>query len=368
MHKSPSKTGPSGGARVLLFAFFILYFALPVHAASGTEAASFLDIPVGAGPAALGGAYSALATDAYAPTWNPGALGFVDSTQLSGQHLSYLESIDYEYFSFVRPLHSGGTWGGAVQYLGSGNITGTDNSGNSTGDFSSHYAAYALSYGHSLGEKLSLGFTGKVIDAKIAAVSAHAFAGDLGSFYKLNDDFSLAAVLTNVGTKLTFLDDGGSLPLAFKLGAAYKPNADWTLSTEGEYDQTGLLSGHAGLEWRPVSMIAIRAGYRTDTTQELGAFAGFSTGLGLNLWGQEFAYAWVPYGDLGNTQYFSLLIRFGQLEREKRNLIEYHHIKSNRSADDTDPRSPEYMQLMQMLSDQDRELTTKRPATSEAAQ
>ena len=42
--------------------------SVPAWASTGTEGASFLDIPVGAGPAALGAAYTALATNAYAPT------------------------------------------------------------------------------------------------------------------------------------------------------------------------------------------------------------------------------------------------------------------------------------------------------------
>src|SRR5689334_2985131 len=105
-----------------IFATISLFMAMPAHAAAGSEAASFLDIPVGGGPAALGSAYTALASDAYAPTWNPGGLGFVDSTQLAGQHLDYLESIHYEYLSFVHPLAKGRALGGAVQYLGSGDM------------------------------------------------------------------------------------------------------------------------------------------------------------------------------------------------------------------------------------------------------
>src|SRR5690349_7704842 len=91
----------------VLFALAVLSLAfspLPIYASSGTEGASFLDIPVGAGPAAMGGAYSALADDAYAPTWNPGGLGLLDSTQLSGQHVSYLDTLHYEYFSAAVPL------------------------------------------------------------------------------------------------------------------------------------------------------------------------------------------------------------------------------------------------------------------------
>jgi hypothetical protein len=57
-----------------LFTFCSLKSDLAAHAASGTKGAAFLDIPVCAGPAALGSAYTALSNDAYAPVWNPAGL------------------------------------------------------------------------------------------------------------------------------------------------------------------------------------------------------------------------------------------------------------------------------------------------------
>src|SRR5207245_1289642 len=126
------------------------------YASAGTEGASFLDIPVGAGPAGLGGAYSALARDAYAPTWNPAGLGSVEANEAAAQHLSYLESMNYEYLSFVHPMgDSRGTSavhrgvGFSAQYLGSGDITraDVDQSGNpiiSGATYSSHYGAYSV--------------------------------------------------------------------------------------------------------------------------------------------------------------------------------------------------------------------------------
>lgn len=342
----------------------------PAFAGSGSEAASFLDIPVGAGPAAMGAAYSALADDAYAPVYNPGGLGFVDSTQISGQHLSYLDSIYYESLSFVHPAGQGGALGLSAQYLGSGSISGTDINGNPIGSYSTTFGAYSLAYGHQLGDRLSIGLTGKVIDAKIADVGAQAYAADIGSFYKVTDKLNLAVVATNMGTKLNFIDAPGTLPEALKVGGAYQPSLHWKMSVEGEFEGSGVNSGHVGLEWKPLEMIAIRAGYQTDTTKELGAMAGVSTGIGVDLWGQELAYAWVPYGDLGNTQYFSLLIRFGQKDQEKRNLIQYQSIKQHRTVQGDsaiEPSDPDYQQLMQLLSDQDREVYSRRAITSEAA-
>jgi hypothetical protein len=332
---------------------------------AGTEAASFLDIPVGGRPAAMGDAYAALASDAYAMTSNPGGLAFLNSTQLAGQHLSYLESIHYEYLSFVHPLQPGSAAGVSMQYLGSGDITQTAPSGETIGQYSTYFAAYSAAYGHTVGERLGLGATVKVIDARISNVGARAYAADAGAFYRARPDLNLAAVVTNTGTQLTFLQDGGTLPLAAKIAAAYAPNNHFTLSVQGVYPKTGLASGHVGVEWQPMDMIALRAGYRTDTTKELGTMAGFSTGLGIKVAGQELSYAWVPYGDLGSTQYFSFVARFGAKEEARRNLIQYQTLKrSNATERKMLPNDPEYEQLMQLLSDIDNETYTRNSAFS----
>jgi len=359
----------SGFVALIFLTLSVLPF--PAQAGAGTDSATFLDIPVGAAPAALGGAYTALANDAYAPTWNPAGLGFVDSTQIAGQHLSYLDSIDYEYLSAVHPFSKGHALGASVQYLGSGDTAGTDNRGDSIGDFSTHYAAFSLAYGQRVGDRLSLGLTGKMIDAKISDVSATAYAGDAGAMYHLSHQWTLAAAVDNAGTKMTFLNDGGRLPLAYKAGLAYTPSSHWTAALEEDYLQTGVWGAHFGLQWKPIELIALRAGYHTDTLKGLDATAGVSAGLGIDVWGQELAYAWVPYGDLGNTQYFSLLVRFGEHAAEKRNLIKFQSIKTHRTVREGKvapaQSDPEYEQLMELLSDQEKELRAEAHTHAHAA-
>jgi hypothetical protein len=333
---------------VIVFSFF---FPSSSSAVSGTEGAAFLDIPVGAGPAALGSAYTALATDAYAPVWNPAGLGFVTAPEVAGQHLSYLESINYEFGSIAIPLPHGAGLGTSVQYLGSGNITGTNPDGSAAPDFSSYFAAYTLSYGQKILDKLSVGLSGKFIDGKIADTSAHAYAADLGALYEATTKFHLAATVTNMGSKLTFTDQGDSLPLAFHLAAAYQPENHWKLILEGVESQGESPSARVGTEWHPIDAVTLRVGYKTDTTQQLSAIAGFTTGVGITFWGQEFAYAWLPYGDLGDTQYFSLLLRFGQDKEEKRNLIQYQSIRKSKTAEAIHPTDPDYQQMMQLLDE-----------------
>src|ERR1017187_7394738 len=201
-----------------------------LHASAGTEGASFLDIPVGAGPASMGSAYAALATNAYAPTSNPGGLGFLKGTELAGQHLSYIQSIRYEHFGFVTPIghdpsvHRG--LGLSIQDLGTGEIPRTDVQNGSPltglGSFSSHWGAYTLSYGQTVTEKMAFGISGKMIHASIDDVAANAYAVDAGSLYRWSDQLSLAATVTNIGTPLKFLEEGDALPMAVHAGAAYR--------------------------------------------------------------------------------------------------------------------------------------------------
>lgn len=324
-------------------------FPVVAQASSGTEGAAFLDIPVGAGPAAMGSAYSALATDAYAPVWNPAGLGFMPDTEVAAQHLSYLQSIYYEFASFAHPVGDGKAFGLSAQYLGSGDIQGTGPNDEPIGAYSNRFASYNLAYGQRLGSSLAFGMTGKWINEKLADVSANAYAADLGLLYKATERLQGALTVTNVGSSLKFVDQADPLPMAVHLGAAGQPWPFLKLAGEGVYSRSGLLSGRAGAEWSPLEMIGIRAGYKTDTTKGLSPLAGLTVGLGLRIWGQEFAYAWLPYGDLGDTQYISMLLRFGAPEEARRNLIQYQSIKRHRTVEQK-TTEPEYEQLMQLLS------------------
>lgn len=352
--------------RSLLGTLVILPFLAirPIFAASGTEAAAFLDIPVGAAPAAMGAAYTAFARDAYAPVWNAAGLGELPRTQFAAQHLSFLESTHYQYVGFVHPIRKGKAIGISAQYFGTGDIAGTDPNGASIGDYSSYYGAYSVAYGQRLTGKASIGMTGKWINAKLSEVSANAYALDFGALYQMRQDVDVAFTLTNVGTPLAFTDQKDALPLAFHAALAYQPRSPFKMALEAVYSKTGLASLRTGAEWIPMKILALRAGYRTDTLKELSPLAGFSTGFGVRMWGQELAYAWVPYGDLGDTHYVSLVMHWGQVEDDRKNLIQYQRIRKHRSVEkgrsrDSMEESPEYQQLMQLLSDSDREREAK---------
>lgn len=191
-------------------------------AVAGTEGASFLNIPVGAGPAAVGGGYSALATDAYATVYNPAGLGFLPSSQVAAQHVAYLGTEHYEYLSGVHSFRGNSAWGASMQYLGSGDIAQTDAAGNQIGDFTASFASYNLSYGQRLTEQVSAGATMKWIHGKLSDVTANSVAGDFGVLYKPLPGWTVASTLMNAGRDLKFLTVGDPLPLGWHIGTAYR--------------------------------------------------------------------------------------------------------------------------------------------------
>ncbi len=315
-----------------LIALSILQVGHTAHAFSGTEGASFLDLPVGARSAAMGSAYTALASDAYAPTANPAGLGFLESSQLSAMHVPYLEDTSFEYLSAVLPTGAGRGLGASVQYFYPGTVNGIDLNGTDIGDVGGYYAAYSLAYGQQVTDKVSLGATGKLIHAKIDSVGASAFAADFGTMVRLTPRIRLAAVVDNVGQKLNFLQRGDSLPTSVRLGAAAKIFKSLTVTAEGVYRNYGLSSIQAGWEWANAQGFSIRGGYDTEHLRQLNGFAGLSLGLGVNLWGHELAYAWIPLGDLGTTHYLALVLRFGKPQQaENDDNFQQHHEYSEES-------------------------------------
>src|ERR1700759_4977748 len=111
MRSSLSLTVPHGLAAACAAVLVVFYPFSAVWGAGGTDAATFLEIPVGGAPAAMGSAYTALASDVYAPIWNPGGLAFIPMTEITGEHLSYLDTIHYESLGFVHQLGRTMGWG-----------------------------------------------------------------------------------------------------------------------------------------------------------------------------------------------------------------------------------------------------------------
>jgi len=288
---------------------------------SGTTSFSFLNLPVGARATAMGEAFTSVPNDIQALNYNPACLATMTSSQMSFQHLSYVEDVTQEAIAFGHAgRDSEPSWGLSTNYLRVTNITRTvatlDPSGDGfteVGSFSTYDLSFGASAAAPITEDLRAGATVKLLHESLADASSSAGALDLGVLYHLNEEhaWNVGASFENLGFASKFADASVKLPAAFRAGISGQPFSQWLLSsdyvkridTKGEFD--------VGIEVTPRPLFSMRLGYRYEMTNpDLGGLANFSAGVGLRLKPVSIDYAFIPLGDLGITHRISVNYRF----------------------------------------------------------
>lgn len=182
----------------------------------------------------------------------------------------------------------------------------------------------AVSYSHPLGDSLTVGVTGKFIQEKIGSEQAGTYAADIGVMQALGR-YSVGAALTNVGPPVKFLDRSFALPRTLRGGvsvdAAPVP-VRITAEAESQKGESDILY-RMGLEYAAGKKLTLRGGYLSYSAATrsalkggaladagLGGWVGMTGGFGLRLGGYAFDYAFVPYGELGNSHKMSFSVRF----------------------------------------------------------
>jgi hypothetical protein len=153
----------------------------------------------------------------------------------------------------------------------------------------------------------------KFLREQIDGKEAQAFAVDFGGLYNLSSrGLILGANIQHVGTGLKFVEESFSLPVTIALGAAYRLMDDaLTLVFDVNRPSGANSSMGLGAEYRIMDTVSLRTGYRyTVGGNGLGAASGFRTGLGVKIRNYEFDYAFVLYGELGQTHRVSWVAKF----------------------------------------------------------
>ena len=284
--------------------------------AKGTTAAKFLELGVDARAEAMGEAYSAVADEASALYWNPGAMTRIlqKSASATLMHAPYVASSFFDYVSYAKNINGTDAWGTSLQYFSAGAITQTDNTGFDQGSFTPYDMAASAGYAHRF-DLFSVGASAKYVRSVILT-SAQTAALDLGvvSAPLCHDKLRLSGVVTNLGGKLKFDQESDRLPLAYRAGAAYQVNKRWLASMDvvlpvdnSPYAAIGSeYLWPMGRDWN----MAARAGYNSQNAGDQNGFSGLSFGLGMNFQSISIDYALVPLGDLGLTHRISVSFRF----------------------------------------------------------
>ena len=278
------------------------------QSAGGASSFDFLNLDANARPVALGGAYTALATDANALLYNPAGLGVVKSNEVTFMHNQYVQGLTQEYLSYASKQG----WGLGLNFLNMGGITRTTYSnGAGSGDFGLSDLALAGGFGHSFGD-LSVGGGLKVLREQIDDITGTGFALDGGVLYAVPQvkGLSAGAALQNLGPDVKFQQTKEKLPTQLRAGVAYSRAAFNAMHT-GTFDLTkdrfDAMRLGLGVESVIGKMMAVRFGYTTRNDAGIGITAGL--GWLYNEWAVD--YAVVPFDDLGIAHRVSLTYKWG---------------------------------------------------------
>lgn len=172
----------------------------------GTAGALFLKIPVGAGAASLGGAYTGMTTDAAAVFWNPAGIASVENSSAHFTYMRWFEMFDFSAVSLVHRFEHIGTFGiGLIVFSTDEMEIITELDPNGTGQyFDAQDMALSLSFARHLTENFKFGISLKYINQRIWNETANGIAFDIGTQYVISEfqNLTLAMSMTNFGPDL----------------------------------------------------------------------------------------------------------------------------------------------------------------------
>lgn len=295
----------------------LIFFLLTAAAASahagataGAESFDFLLLDPSARAVGLGGAYTSLASDSNALFYNPAGLGRIKDHEATFMHNQYVEGLTQEQVGLAT--RSG--WGLNINFLNFGGIPRTrlDAPDGGIGKVGLTNLALGGGYGRALSESISVGAGAKFLHEKIDNVSAGGFAADLGVLASVPSlpRLSLGAALLNLGPDVRFQSRKEKLPLLSRAGASYAfvlPKMDNTVTFDLTKARTDKLRFGFGAETVVDKFMALRLGFTTRNDAGIGITGG--AGFVWKAWSID--YAFVPFGDLGVVQRFSLTFRWG---------------------------------------------------------
>jgi hypothetical protein len=260
---------------------------------------------------AMGSAFVAVSDDVSAILWNPAGLALLGQNEISAHHTSWLGGIFQEVLMMGLPLYEGGTLGFTGNYLGYGSFEERDEAGFPAGSYPAGQMGLGVGWGSRVTEGLYLGAAFHATQQVLSEVRYSLFGGNLGALLKL-DGWGFGASYSNQGLG----QPSELIASSFRLGMSRK----WVDSSG-----TGILAGlgwslepnlgqslQAGLEGVYNRVWFLRVGY--DLSLEKTAIEGvrgLTTGIGLTVGSVRVDYAFLPFGDLGNTHHVSMSYWFG---------------------------------------------------------
>lgn len=314
---------------------------------TGTSAAQFLKIGVGARASALGESFVAVADDPTGLFWNPAGLMLIESPEVSGTHTELFADVSHEFVGVVLPMGDYHAVGLSVIALNSGEMEVTTIEEPEGTGLTCSYGATAIgaTYSRFLTDRFSTGVTVKYVQERAYNENSGAAAFDVGTL--LETEFlglRIGMCMSNFAGRIKLegrdlitssrVDPhlGGhaeadarletstwQLPLSFRVGIATDLIGEEGIHSshvhrvmiafDGVHTNDNIEKASIGLEYEFVKTFALRTGYKLNSDEGMASYGG---GLRKEVGGVELKmdFAVARFGRLGDVHRFSLGVRF----------------------------------------------------------
>ncbi|MEN8193127.1 MAG: PorV/PorQ family protein [Bacteroidota bacterium] len=301
--------------------FVVLFLSLlPVINLFAQSTYDFLRIDMSARAAALGGTYVSNTSDPDVIFYNPAGLNIIENTPISFSFVKHLLDINLASLSTTFEIGGLGKFGTAVQYINYGDFDRADEYGNITGNFSAGDLSVILGYANALAENFYFGINAKFIYSNIDDKSSMGAAGDIGLQYIIPQwGWNIGFSVLNMGKQLTYYSyTEEEIPTTIQFGVSKKLAhtplelffAFNRLNADNRFEYF-----NAGVEFTLSKVIQLRFGFDPSERKEQkvgssSGLAGFSFGLGVNLSGYKFNYAYSSMGMIGAMHRIGIIAVF----------------------------------------------------------
>ena len=197
---------------------------------NGTQAGSFLLIAPGARPAAMGEAFTGLADDVSAASWNPAGLSQLGGMETSLSYAAWFADTSYSVVGLGSPIAPGHVLAGTLYYFHVPRIANVPDEVEPGVDLTNY--ALGASYAWQVSQRLSVGGGLKLLSQDIVQKDRPQSAGagamvDLGMQYRLEGPgVTLGLALQNMGPKLAFRDASSPAPFWARAGSCWRAYSD----------------------------------------------------------------------------------------------------------------------------------------------
>lgn len=295
------------------------------RAEPGRTAAAFLQRPLGARAAGMGGAFAAVRGSLDSAQYNPAAIATVPRRTLASTYLSGFDGANHGFLAYAHPFPFG-TVGASVLYYNAGGIDLSLSDGTTGRVTAEEDSAWALSYSLALAKSLYVGALYRFVRMELAeTASASSSQGDFGVLWRTPlRGLSLGAAYQYLGPDIRFEEVGDPPPRTLRYGLAFHfpdveisaadPSVDleaFDMTLAADVAQTlheevsPRMGAELGLTPSYMTRVALRAGWVFGRDSE-----SFTFGMGLRQGRLGLDYALGKGKDLGNLQQFSLTIDF----------------------------------------------------------